>query len=122
VGWGIEPLTQRPNNAAVSWLGSVFGPMRGAYRGPYPTKPEALALLADAPAIAGPAALHVEELDWRMKKLNPEVTWKARSLADGVVLLEASGVRDEWTPKPRALVWLIDLPRQDVVAEYDLRD
>jgi hypothetical protein len=38
---GTEILTHVPNNVAIALLTKVFGPMRGTYRGPYPSRDEA---------------------------------------------------------------------------------
>jgi len=48
---GGESLVIIPNNAAVQMMTSVFGLMKGAYDGPYPTKEEALAALNGAEPI-----------------------------------------------------------------------
>ena len=41
-----------PNNAAVRLMAALFGPMPGSYDGPYPTREEALAALADGETVA----------------------------------------------------------------------
>jgi len=38
---GTEILTHVPNNLAITMLTDVFGPMRGTYHGPYPSREEA---------------------------------------------------------------------------------
>ena len=38
---GFEPLTHLPNNATITLLVKTFGPMPGAYSGPFPSKAEA---------------------------------------------------------------------------------
>ena len=43
---GSEIFTHVPNNAVVKLLVTVLGPMPGVYRGPYPSKTEAVAQLA----------------------------------------------------------------------------
>ncbi len=45
---GHEPFTILPNNLVLLTLGALFGPMPGAYDGPYPTAEEAFALLEAA--------------------------------------------------------------------------
>ncbi len=42
---GSEAFRERPNNSAIRIMASLFGPMRGTYHGPYPTREEALASL-----------------------------------------------------------------------------
>lgn len=42
---GFEPFTQSPYNLALRILIKTFGPMRGAYTGPYPTSEEAFELI-----------------------------------------------------------------------------
>lgn len=42
---GIEPITQYPNNAAVRLCTSLFGVQSGVYRGQYPEKDQALAMI-----------------------------------------------------------------------------
>ncbi len=39
--WGYEPMILVPNNLAIYALTAIFGPMRGAYDGPYPSPAEA---------------------------------------------------------------------------------
>ena len=48
---GIEVLTHLPNNTAVTAMVNVFGPMKGVYRGPYPTRDEAREALRTASTI-----------------------------------------------------------------------
>jgi hypothetical protein len=43
--WGTEILTHVPNNLAITVLTDVFGPMRGTYHGPYPSREEASGVL-----------------------------------------------------------------------------
>jgi tetratricopeptide (TPR) repeat protein len=45
---GSEFLTHNPNNLAIEILTKIFGPMRGAYAGPYPSREEALRTLESA--------------------------------------------------------------------------
>jgi hypothetical protein len=55
---GTEFLTHVPYNVAVMGLATVFGPMRGTYHGPYPTRQEAGAVLRDSGETVGLEALH----------------------------------------------------------------
>lgn len=46
--FGYEPMITGPNNAAISAMTTIFGPMRGAYVGPYPNASEAQKALESA--------------------------------------------------------------------------
>jgi hypothetical protein len=59
---GTEYLTHVPYNFAVMALATVFGPMRGTYHGPYPTRQEAGAVLRDSRETVGLEALYHEQL------------------------------------------------------------
>ncbi len=50
--FGGEWMLQRPNNLVLAVLTSVFGPMRGAYDGPYPSEGEVEMALRGAFALA----------------------------------------------------------------------
>ncbi len=43
--WGNEQLTLEMNNRAIRLMGLFFGPMPGAYRGPYPAREEAFRIV-----------------------------------------------------------------------------
>lgn len=45
---GSEFLSQSPNNIAIQVLTTLFGPMRGAYVGPYPAREEAIRSAAES--------------------------------------------------------------------------
>jgi hypothetical protein len=45
---GTEILTHIPNNVAIALLTKVFGPMRGTFDGPYPSRAEAKTALQGA--------------------------------------------------------------------------
>ena len=49
---GSEDFTQIPNNAAVAMLVRLFGPQRGTYTGPYPTREQAFAALTVGTPVA----------------------------------------------------------------------
>lgn len=54
---GTEFLTHTPNNIAVRIMVRVFGPMRGTYHGPYPTREETREVLRGSEVIVTARAL-----------------------------------------------------------------
>lgn len=129
---GHEELTMVPNNLAVELMGRLFGAMPGSYRGPYPTRAEASALVE-----AGAAPLDFSELAagrlhlaGRAFHLEPElhqfIAWLERRRDEGAPR-SASGVL-AWPlavirsgAAPNGLVFLVDLEGQRLVAVYDDR-
>lgn len=97
---GHEPFTILPNNLVLHTLGALFGPMPGAYDGPYPTEEEAFALLAAAKPVT-------------VRDGAREVVVDGRAIDEE--LLELLG------PRYRALALALDRPRAYRLALVDDR-
>lgn len=95
-----EFLTQTPNNLAMELLTRVFGPMPGAYRGPYPNFDEALRTLQTsslrfppselsrhAAALGLPAGEPLEYLQREISFLDADIAIGAGIFQDEVVVL-----------------------------------
>jgi hypothetical protein len=54
---GFEEFASEPHNFALVAFSKIFGPMRGTYRGPFPSRTEALTLIEKAGRPVDPQAL-----------------------------------------------------------------
>ena len=63
VRMGHEWVKAWPNNGAVRLMSALFGPMPGAYQGPYPTQVQAERLFASAPVRIEPVLLLADRLE-----------------------------------------------------------
>lgn len=92
---GSELVWQLPNNAALRLLSATFGPMRGAYDGPFPSPAESDAALA--------AAAPVSWEDIRTDAV--PVGGRRVQLRPGLGVGFATLLGSEDPPEPRAVLW-----------------
>lgn len=129
---GAELLYQTPHNVVVMALVRSFGPMRGVYDGPYPTREEARAAievfgaLASREELAGGVLVspgrrvqltaevleRLEDPRLRTGIAEPTDTWRAVVLDELLVLERVDG------PESGAALVLVTLGRQEVIARY----
>jgi hypothetical protein len=144
LSWVFVKLTTDPNDAAIAWMARLFGPMPGAYKGPYPTEAETAAILSlSGKDISldnfvtgilllkdGPVPLNRSLAMDLVRQSGPIAeVWGAK--VDGELLLlhferpplavtegsgyQVLGIRGD---EP-SFTWLVDLRGQQVVARYE---
>jgi hypothetical protein len=101
---GSEAFTHGPNNAAVRLMIRLFGPMLGAYLGPYPTREEAWAL-----ADAAPARVPASRLDPALQEL-------ARDRKGDWAVVDLQGQATVLADAEQALI--VEKSRRHVIARY----
>ena len=130
---GVELFTDLPYNVALKMMGTLFGPMKGAYDGPYPSREEAWRLLEEEGAvveveytregmkIAGDSlpqeTLHraLDSLRWEDGPLDLTLELRALVLEERLFLGTAISEKN-----PRAVIVLTDLERDERVALYSV--
>jgi hypothetical protein len=130
---GGELFTDLPYNVALKTMGTLFGPMKGAYDGPYPSREEAWQLLEKQGAVIEVeytregmkiegAPLPEELLDralesrrWADGPLDFTLELRALVLEERLFLATAISEKD-----PRAVIVLTDVERDERIALYSV--